>query len=122
MTDREQMYNIIVDADNEYLSNNPRAMDSERFERIADALISAGVLMPPCKIGQTVYRVAKHRGVYQVLPREVVSMIYYLDYFGTASWNVFTTVEDRLGKTVFLTKEEAEAAIEEKMQEMCDCV
>lgn len=44
----------------------------------------------------------------------MVSLKYNVDYFGVASWNLFTTVEDRLGKTVFLTMKEAEAAIAEK--------
>lgn len=69
MFEQERLYNMIVDADNEFIRENPLALDSDRFANIANRLISAGVLMPPCRIGQMVYRVAKHNGVYRVLPR-----------------------------------------------------
>ena len=69
---------------------------------------------PPCKIGQTVYRITKRYGHYEVLERTVLCLTYYRDYFGGISWSIFTTTEDKLGKTVFITREEAEAAIAER--------
>lgn len=68
----------------------------------------------PCKVGDTVYRISRRYGVWEILPREVVNLTYYIDYLGRAKWWIFTTVEDKLGETVFLTREEAEAALAER--------
>lgn len=84
------------------------------FEAVAGYLISKGVIIPPCKIGDTVYRIAKNRETWEVLPREVICMTYRLDYFGSVVWEIFTTTNGILGKTVFLTREEAEAALAER--------
>lgn len=65
----------------------------------------------PCKIGDTVYRVKKRRGIWYILPREVVSLTYRLDYLHRPVWEIFTTATDVLGKGVFLTEEEAENAL-----------
>ena len=81
-------------------------------EALADYLLAEGVIVPPCKVGDTVYRVARHKGVWQVLPREVVSITHRLDHLYRLVWEIFSTEYDRLGKTVFLTREEAEKALE----------
>jgi hypothetical protein len=86
----------------------------ELIEKKADHLLANGVIVPPCKVGDTVYRVAKHRGVWEVLPREVVSITHRLDHLYRLVWEIFSTAEDRLGKTVFLTREEAEKALAER--------
>ena len=65
----------------------------------------------PCKIGDTVYRVKKRRGIWCVLPREVVSITYRLDHLHNVVWEIFSTETDVLGKTVFLTEEEAEKKV-----------
>lgn len=65
----------------------------------------------PCKVGDTVYRVKKRRGVWCILPREVVSLTYRLDHLYRPVWEIFTTETDTLGKDVFLTEEEAEKAL-----------
>lgn len=80
-------------------------------------LPAADVIVPPCKVGDTVYRVAKRRGVLCVLPREVVSITHRLDHLYRLVWEIFSTEYDRLGKTVFLTREEAEKALAERSNE-----
>lgn len=65
----------------------------------------------PCKVGDTVYRVKKRRGVWCILPREVVSITYRLDHLYRVVWEIFSTETDTLGKTVFLTEAEAEQAL-----------
>ena len=86
----------------------------EAAEINADYLIANNVVVLPCKVGDTVYRVAKHRGVWEVLPREVVSITYRLDHLYRVVFEIFSTEYDRLGKTVFLTREEAENALKER--------
>jgi hypothetical protein len=88
----------------------------KQAEYVADRLLANGVIVPPCKVGDTVYRVAKHRGVWEVLPREVVSITHRLDHLYRLVWEIFSTQEDRLGKTVFLTREEAEKALAERSE------
>lgn len=85
-------------------------------DKIADYLIANNVVVLPCKVGDTVYRVAKHRGVWEVLPREVVSITYRLDHLYRVVFEIFSTEYDRLGKTVFLTREEAENALKERKE------
>ena len=62
----------------------------------------------PCKVGDTVYRVKKRRGIWCILPREVVSITYRLDHLYRVVWEIFSTETDTLGKDVFLTEAEAE--------------
>ena len=81
---------------------------------IADHLFTHGAVLLPCRVGDTVYRVAKQRGVWCVLPREVSFITYRLDHFYRVVWEVFTTTHGVLGKTVFLTQEEAEKALAER--------
>ena len=78
---------------------------------LADYLIENGVILPPCKVGDTVYRISKRYGEWCVLPRTVCSIRYSLDSRGNIAWYLFTTIEDRIGETVFLTSEEAEQAL-----------
>ncbi len=68
-------------------------------------------IIPPCNIGDTVYRVASRSKKKRILPRTVCNMVYVVNYFGKGSWRIITTTEDILGETVFLTEEEAEAKI-----------
>ena len=79
-------------------------------KKVADHLLANGVIVPPCKVGDTVYRISKRYGEWCVLPRTVCSIRYSLDSRGNIAWYLFTTTEDRIGETVFLTSEEAEQA------------
>ena len=88
---------------------------------LVDKIIEAGyrkqsenTIELPCKVGDTVYRVKKQRGVWCILPREVVSITYRLDHLYRIVWEIFSTETDILGKTVFLTKEEAKEALAKK--------
>ena len=82
-------------------------------EVVADYLLANGVILPPCKVGDMVYTVGVFTG--QVLSQKVVAINYgdeglylLLDGFTVVS------VTEQLGKTVFLTKEEAEAKLKER--------
>lgn len=77
-------------------------------EYIADTLFENGAILPPCKRGDMVYciRYSAARTPY-VKELEVRSVTVY----GQGEFTVFTTKEDVFGKTVFLTREEAEEAL-----------
>lgn len=82
-------------------------------ESISDDLLAEGVIVPPVKVGQTVYciRYDKARKPF-VKALGVCSVTMY----GKGGFTVFTTKEDTLGKTVFLSKEEAEKSLEERKE------
>lgn len=86
---------------------------------IADHLLADGWIRPPCKVGDMVYRLKKRRGIWEILPREVVSITHRLDHLHRLVWEIFTTEQDRLGKTVFITREEAEKALKERENGEC---
>ncbi len=45
MTDREKLYDLIVDAENEFYKNNHFAEDSKRIESVVERLIAHGVMV-----------------------------------------------------------------------------
>jgi len=71
-------------------------------EYIADYLLAHGVIVPPCKVGDTVYQVDAER----VYPSVVKAVIYDTDGIAFD--------ERAIHKTVFLTREEAEQALKER--------
>ncbi|MBO7158108.1 MAG: hypothetical protein J6W31_05850 [Clostridia bacterium] len=102
-------------------------------ENITDDLLANGIIVPPCKVGQTVYVKWKlHRkSNYGIYPAKVYALRWdekknnfrvcvegvfeisayggkYSHYYnGTFAW-------DSVSKTVFLTREEAEKALAER--------
>ena len=67
----------------------------------------------PCEVGQTVYFIGKL--TQQIVPSKVFSISYNEGGFHLFCANyLIVTVTEQLGKTVFLTKEEAENALSER--------
>ena len=77
----------------------------ELVEKQADHLLAAGVIVPPCKVGDMVYciRYGKARKPY-VKPLEV----HAITAWRNETFSVFTTKEDIWNISAFSTKEEAE--------------
>lgn len=74
------------------------------IEKIADHLLENGVIVPPVKVGDTVYMIVEKRAK--------ISREYF--HFIKKTKLTFLNLERVLkywGKTVFLTKEEAEKAL-----------
>ena len=85
---------------------------------IANHLLANGVIVPPVSVGQTVYRKYWNGGfvkctVSMITQKADKSFKIRLSYNGS----VGDYTEDDFGKTVFLTKEEAEAALAERSGE-----
>lgn len=82
-------------------------------EYLAAYLLANGVIVPPCKVGQTVFciRYDKARKPF-VKPLEICSIA----SFGAGKFMVFTTKLDTWGVTAFATREEAEKALAEREQ------
>ena len=87
-----------------------------RTSVIADHLLANGVILPPCKVGDKLFRIIKltnsvHKPFVPTLPDTVEPYgIFYKGLMGECRRIPF---ED-FGKTVFLTREEAEKALREK--------
>ena len=93
-------------------------MEDDDYEKssefLADHLLANGVIVPPCKVGDTVYSIDNEISsqifvgeVYEILVRKNIVVFRYTrkGYYSGGS-----TKED-FGKTVFLTREEAEMAL-----------
>ena len=101
-------------------------LDDSRLELIADYLLNNGVIVPLVNVGQTVY--VNGFGVAE--PHCVVSVQANIGISGFVRWRIEAWLkgeflvsrdsgvdfwlEDEFGKTVFLTKEEAERALAEE--------
>ena len=86
--------------------------DDERRERLAQVLLDSGVIVPPCKVGDTVYIVT---GDNVILDETVVSIEEINDKTilvnCTNEWLLFS---GWFGTNVFLDRKEAEQALKER--------
>lgn len=121
MTDRERLIDLMIEA---------KRTDPETgsfTDYLADYLLENGVIVLPCKVGDTVYSYCETFGV--ILPYfvEVVIISYCdkneIDYQYEANCHSSEENEllddmdfeiDDIGKTVFLTREDAEKALKER--------
>lgn len=94
----------------EQLRHLCRNCDLDRLEKLAEADKDGRVVVRPCKVGDTLFRVFAG----EILEHKVRNMR-YLAIQGR--WDIDTTpfcsyVESSIGKTIFLTHEQAERALE----------
>ena len=108
MTDRERLIELLGD----YLYS----------EQIADHLLANGVIAPPCKVGQTVYIIGDGDEGTEPYALDVTVTATGYDIGGfwitmslPLGFKMSSHIGERyFGKTVFLTKEEAEQALKER--------
>ena len=94
----------------------------QAVERLADHLLANGVIVPPCYIGQEIWHISYHFDGRIELKKGKVSM---LQQKADKSWKIRITVRslvwdftpNEIGKRYFLTKEEAEKALERSKEE-----
>ena len=89
------------------------------IERQVDYLLANGVIVPPCKVGDTIYQLCKGYKSY-VLEYEVIEISIledFIDIIASSKKCPFAYPDrfssEQFGKTVFLTKEEAEQALKD---------
>lgn len=112
MNGRDKLIELIEQA--EGLKNN----DFPSVEEIAGHLLANGVIVPPCKVGDMVYEIQPIREMVQAYE---ITTIMYNGHYWWFTWilkdrkGIYGNVEGfsshQIGKTVFLTKEEAEQAL-----------
>lgn len=91
--------------------------DSYCAEYLAEYLIENGVIVPPCKVGDTVYVIVQDSGIWEFEVR-AAQMTVGVNGQG-AVWMRWCFVcadtirfkDEDIGKSVFLTREEAEQAL-----------
>lgn len=113
MSERERLIKKLTRAFNMADDN----YGTPNIEQVADCLLENGVIVPPVKIGDTVYTVSKRDGI---VAKKVVEISWKCDWAGTdLGWGLILSGKrshnrynvSNIGKTVFLTKEEAEKAL-----------
>ena len=84
---------------------------NEMLVGVADHLLANGVIAPPCKVGDIVW---DRNGE----PHKVISIEWYSKKVMHlhCEKHTFSVGKRSIGKTVFLTKEEAEQALKEREQ------
>lgn len=105
---RERLIELIIGADMcMWGTNKPFA------EVYADYLIENGVIVPPCKVGNIVYYPSEVEN--KVLETTVEKIVIKNDnkWLGIG---VFNYPFESIGRSIFLTKEEAEQALKEREQ------
>ena len=93
------------------------------FEQMfADHLLANGVIVPPCKVGDVLYRLnrlcsaineATVKAIYISDDKKYFPKSHIIVQYGSARGRVRVNFSE-LGKTVFLTREEAEKALAER--------
>ena len=124
MTDRERLIEILKlgSCPSPYLCDeNCKYANLERCyeERTADLLLEHGVIVPPCKVGDRVYEITGRKtvSVYKVraIRVELFGLFIEWDIVEGFVWQSLSGINaDEIGKTVFLTREEAERALKER--------
>lgn len=91
------------------------------FKNKADFLIENGAIVPPCKVGDTVYLIKDNfielcevEGIHYTRRKNYVRIRpFYQEYWG--NWSVYYTPSIRsFGKTVFLSIKQAEQKLKER--------
>lgn len=120
MTERERLIELMMQAENEELS----LLEFEK-KILADYLLKNGVIVMPCKVGDTVYSYSKEFDTVLAYFVEEIKTLYDTDnkcglwvYEANCveTGDLIDSIDfysEDIGKTVFLTRKEAEKALKE---------
>ena len=94
----------------EQLRHLCQGCDLDRLEELAEADKDGRVVVLPCKVGDKLYRVFYG----EIFEHRVGSMKYFAiqGKWGIETYPFCPCVESSIGKTIFLTREEAKKALE----------
>ena len=109
MTDRDRLIKLLL-----------KAKVTWNVCGLADYLLANGVIVPPCKVGQTVYEIQptrKRTQEYEVTTVKYNGNYWWFTWILKDREGIYGNVEGfsshQIGKTVFLTKDEAEEKLKE---------
>ena len=93
------------------------------YENVADYLLANGVIVPACNVGDKVYKITRNKVkecdvvFIGISADEKCSYFNFVEYYADGTFcKSYSMVFDVIGKTVFLTKEQAEQALKEREQ------
>ena len=126
MTDRERLIRLMQEAS----QNKSDYAGNIGLGQIADYLIEHGVIVLPCKVGDTYYTIQKYCNTdpldtkkEPVMPWDCENYCcrddcsfkeYRVDEHRFDTVGFILNAKEKIGKTVFLTREEAERALKER--------
>lgn len=115
MTDRERLINLLEQekAFSRYIT------DDERREQLADYLLENGVIVLPCKVGDTVYKFCPYCIICARLHTDpkFCGELKECGTLGIEEIEFEYNHIPEIGKTIFTTRAEAEKALKERGQE-----
>lgn len=96
----------------EQLRDLCQGCDLDRLEELAEADRAGRLAVLPCKAGDTVYRIVRDADLH--IARDEVRNMYFADDMTLCVELVGGRIilSEKFGKTVFMTREEAEKALE----------
>lgn len=121
MTQRERLIKLISDMQDGGSKQGDHVMHTERIsnEKLADHLLDNGVILPPCKVGDTAWLTVwwgANCTLVELTKPEQRKVMYFaltkdgLDvHFKDGAWNV-----NAFNNFIFLTREQAEKALKER--------
>ena len=100
----------------ELLDENCGYVQEQKAETLADKILADGWMRLPCKVGQTVY-VVNSLFVSEYTIKEIAYDDIFLRFYCendkyAIECRNFIFFDERIGKTVFLTREDAEKALQ----------
>ena len=113
MSDRERLIDLMIEA------KRTEPETGSFTDYLADYLLEHGVIVLPCKVGDRVYEITGRKtvSVYKVraIRVELFGLFIEWDIVEGFVWQSLSGINaDEIGKTVFLTREEAERALKER--------
>lgn len=112
MTEVERMIELIMNTPKIPVIINGRAQGRtyQTARNMAEHLIANGVIVLPCKVGDTLYIPYLSNVIEKTVCSIVIQKPFFTVYCGGTSLRFF---KEDFGKTVFLTREDAEKALKE---------
>lgn len=115
---RDRLIEIVDKAKEEYAND---VTDHTETEYIVESLLDNGVVVPPCKVGDTVWMVytpkypanPEDKGKYFMCEDGVQRIIYGAKGLSIETWNIGTIPAKEIGKKLFFSEEEAEQKLKE---------
>lgn len=102
---RDRLVELVEDS----LPNDNRAYFTKDIQTMADELIANGVILLPCKVGDKIYQ-TDGVSIYESMINEITFTTHKTIY---VTENIVFD-ETAVGKSIFLTREEAEQALKIK--------
>ena len=121
MTDRDRLIELLHKAED--ICDSTLDCDSCKYvlsgscktALIADYLLANGVIVPPCKVGDKLYQIVdmSHTACKSFVSDFSITVLPYQIYYINVMGGISAIPFENFGKTVFLTKEEAEEKLKE---------